>query len=71
MLGLSVQAAWLHSLWSAGDTVILLWLFASLLINHAPLYTAQSDIFKLGVNKFIKLLESKQFCMHFRIIPCM
>lgn len=37
MLGLSVQAAWSHSLWSAGVTVIRLWLFASLLINHGPL----------------------------------
>lgn len=43
MLGLSVQAAWSHSLWSAGVTVIVLWLFASLRINWSPFYTTQSD----------------------------
>lgn len=44
MLGLSVQAAWSHSLWSAGVTVILSWLFASLQINWGPFYTTQSDL---------------------------
>lgn len=47
MLGLSVQAAWSHSLWSAGVTVIRLWLFASLLINHGPLLCSTVRLYSI------------------------
>lgn len=60
--------AFLVVCWSYCNSVVVVCLFADKSWPPFIQYSQTLFHFKLWVNKFIKLLESKEFCMHFTIM---